>query len=71
MESKSYNKPVNTTEKKQNHREQTSGSQWGGEEGRYRARESDGVNYSVSDGLQGCIVPHRDCRQHFITVNGK
>ena len=38
MESKSYNKLVNTTEKKQTHREQTSGSQWGGAEGRSRAR---------------------------------
>ena len=40
-------------------------------EGQSRARESDGINYSVSDGLQGYIVPHRDCRQGFITVNGK
>lgn len=46
---------------------------WGGARGSpgLGNRESDGVNYSVSDGLQGCIVPHRDCRQHFITVNGK
>lgn len=44
---------------------------WGGAEGQSRARELDGINYSVSDGLQGYIVPHRDCRQGFITVNGK
>ena len=43
----------------------------GGAEGQSRARELDGINYSVSDGLQGYIVPHRDCRQGFITVNGK
>ena len=47
MESKKYNKLVNITKKKQTHREQTSGSQWGEGrwEGQYRGRGLRGTNY--------------------------
>ena len=67
MESKNYNKLVNATNKKQTdrYREQTSGSPWGGGSG------SPGPGDWMVQSPTCCIVPRRDYRQHFVTVNGK
>ena len=49
MEFKKYNKPVNITKKKLNHRyrEKTSSYQWGEkrEKGQFRGKEVSGMNY--------------------------
>ena len=51
---------MNITKRKQTHRyrEQTSGYQWGVEEGQCKGRDMGGTDYWVKDKLQECIVQH-------------
>ena len=50
----------------QRYREQTSGYEWWGEEGKYSAKGAGGTNYWVYDKFKDGIVQNWECSQYFI-----